>query len=504
MRRSIKVMAALALCVVVAFVAAAATKPKTSFTTMMWSIPSSLDPRDISYQDAYWVATQLYDTLYDCYHQNVNDIRPSLAEKYEVSKGNLVYLYYLRKGVTFTNGDEMTAEDVAYSLNAYRTAPATSIYCSALKGIEVVDRYSVRVTLKYPIPNMNGLFATPYAGIISKKAAEQFKGRDKAFVGTGPYKLKALKPGESVEMEANEAYFKGSPKIKTIIFRQISDTNAGTIAFLNGEVDLDITPPATDFLNSLKDKKIFTSKSLRTNLRLLAINNASGPLKDLRVRQAINYAIDPVAVNEMAHDGVQIPQYQAVPEGVEGYVKEYKPYGHDIVKAKALLAEAGYSDAHPLTLTLTYMSEGAVPKDATAVQAALLEAGIQVKGNALEQQAWLQAMYTRNYEIGYFEFYYAPLTAYLTYLTCFTSKGYFNVYNFSDPDVDKWAMAIQTELNPKTREELCVKINKRVMEKAAFAPLMGVYQLVMCNPKLKGLYFEPVYAGYKVYDMYWD
>lgn len=503
MKRALRIANVLLFCVVLVLSIGAAPKPKDTLNVTVFTCPSSLDPQMSSLQDELTVIGQIYDCLFEFDKMNVQSIKPCLAESYEASNNNMVYTFHLRKGVKFHNGDELSADDVAFSLNRFISSPACAAYATSWKNAEVVDRYTARLNLKYPAPLLIELLSWVNTAIVNKKSIEQFKGTDKAIVGTGAYKLKEWNSGESVILTANESYFKGSPRIKTVNFLAKSDTSAISIALLNHELDFTPHLAALDAINMRSDKNYTSVSVQRSMTRMIAINNASPILKDVRVRQALNYAIDGQGVNQMASEGVHTVADQFTPPMSEGYTKDIARYPYNVAKAKELLAQAGYTKDHPLVLTLTYISEGVPIKISTAVQAMLQEAGIKVKANPLETQAWYEAMLSRKYDIGYFEGVCSPIMSFISYYACFNSKGYYNVFNFSDPDVDKWTLSAMYDINTKTRVATETAIAKRIAEQAALVPIYYMNQAVCFDKNLKGVYLEPVYCMYKVYEMYW-
>ena len=503
-RSSIKIAALLLFSIQLVLSASAATKPKDSLTLTVYSCPSSLDPQTASLADDLTVITQIYDCLFEFDKMDLKSLKPCLAESYEVGNNGMVYTFHIRKGVKFHNGEELTADDVVFSLNRFTTSPSTSVYATSWKGTEAVDRYTVKLTLKYPAPLLLELLAWVNTGIVNKKAVEQFKGTDKAIVGTGAYRLKQWNSGESVILSANEGYIKGSPKIKTVNFVAKGDTSAVAVAFMSHELDLTSHLAAIDVLNIKKDKNFATITVQRSMTRMIAINTAVPALKDLRVRQALNYAVDSQAINQMASEGVHTPANQYTPPISEGYIKDLVGYPYNVAKAKELLAQAGYTKDHPLVLSLTYISEGVISRIATAVQAMLQDVGVQVKAVPLETQAWYETMLSRKYDIGYFEGVCSPIMSFIAYYASFNSKGYFNISNFNDPDVDKWTLSAMYDVNATTRVAAETAIAKRVSEQAVVIPVYYMNAAIAFDKKLKGVYAEPVYGMYKIFDMYWE
>ena len=168
----------------------------------------------------------------------------SLAESWLVSKDGLVYEFVLRKGVTFHNGDPVTADDVKFSFERYRGA-AAKLLKDRVAAVEIVDPHKMRFRLKKPWLDFMTFFATPATGaawIVPKKYVEKVgeDGFKKASVGAGPYRFVSFKPGVELVLEAYEGYWRKAPAVKRLVFRVIPDESTGLAALKRGEVDMSV------------------------------------------------------------------------------------------------------------------------------------------------------------------------------------------------------------------------------------------------------------------------
>ena len=189
-------------------------------------------------QDQYGFQ-QVYDTLLR--KDEKNNIVSSLAEKYEMSDDGYEYTFYLTKGVMFSNGEELKAEDVKYTFEKLKDAPYSADMLSALDTIEVVDKYTVKFKLSTVNVGFLEVLATATCAVLNKTAVEQYQDQYglsvESTVGTGPYILTELDPGNFCILTANENYFRGAPNIKSVKIKTISDINAAVIALKTGEID---------------------------------------------------------------------------------------------------------------------------------------------------------------------------------------------------------------------------------------------------------------------------
>ena len=187
-----------------------------------------------------------------------NPLAPSLAESWRASKDGLVYEFALRRGVTFHNGETLTADDVKFSFERYRGTSA-ALLKSKVAQLEVVDPYRIRFILKHPWPDFMTFYATPATGagwIVPKKYVEKVgeDGFKKAPVGAGPYRFVSYKPGVELVLEANEQYWRKAPSVKTLVFRVIPDESTRLAALKRGELDVaySITGPLAEELKATR------------------------------------------------------------------------------------------------------------------------------------------------------------------------------------------------------------------------------------------------------------
>ncbi len=318
-------------------------------------------------------------------------IEADLAESWTHSDDGLVWTFKLRPGVKFHHGyGVLTAEDVVYSLNR-GADPKTSIFASdfeAFDKVEAVDPSTVRITLKHRVPSLLALVTAQRGGLlISKKADEETKGDySKNPVGTGPFQFEEYKAKQYVRLAANPDYYRGRPKIDQIFFRYIPSNESRDLAFRAGELDLFYGRKEQKWADRMKATPgIIIDVFGPGELRLINLNEAMKPLDDIRVRQAIAYAINRDQFVKFVGADVVAPNPSVVPLGYLGYTKDVPPFDYNIEKAKQLLKEAGY----PNGLTLKVLgSNRSFVEPYQLMQAQLAKAGINMDLQLVEHTAW--------------------------------------------------------------------------------------------------------------------
>lgn len=320
-------------------------------------------------------------------------IEPNLAESWTVSDDGLVWTFKLRPGVKF-HGDwgELTADDVVYSLERAADKERSS-FAGTYDGFEsvvAVDPMTVRIELSYPVPGFLGLVANYHGGnIVSKKAAEAL-GADfnSKPVGTGPFALAERVTQQYVRLVAHKDYFRGAPKIDEIMYRFIPSDSSRDLAFTSGELDLIYGKREQRWVDTARQNPdaivdIFQPGEFRT----IHLNQAIKPLDDIRVRKAFAHAINIDDIVTYVGKDVGPKGCSVVPSGYLGEDCSWS-YEHDIAKAKALLAEAGYPDG--LAVTAVVSSNASQLPIMEIIQAQLAEAGITMNMNVVDHPTYHQ------------------------------------------------------------------------------------------------------------------
>ena len=364
---------------------------------------STLDPA-IGYDWQNWsMIKSLFDGLMD-YKPGTTDLVPDLAESYEVAPDGLSYTFKLRKGVKFHNGRELTAADVKWSIErAVRPetqspgqgffnmiagfADVTAGKAKELSGIEVVDPYTVRVSLSHPDATFLHVMALNFGFAVPKEEVEKY-GQDfgKHPVGTGAYKMTEWTLGQRVVFERNPDYYReGLPKLDKITFEIGQEPLVALLRLERGEVDIlgDGIPPAK-FLEVMGDPALKQNviKGGQLHTGYVSMNVKIKPFDDKLVRQAVNHAINKERVIKIIN-GRAVPANQPLPPAMPGYDPNYQGYAYDPAKAKALLAQAGFKDGFDTELYA--MNTDPNPRIAQAIQQDLAEVGIRAELKTLAQ-----------------------------------------------------------------------------------------------------------------------
>jgi peptide/nickel transport system substrate-binding protein len=331
-----------------------------------------------------------------------NKIIPAIAQSWEISDDGLVYTFHIRPGVVFWDGTPCNANAVKWALE--RTirlnGPEGGVFLIAdvIQKIEAVDELTVKITLNYPDATFlirmtdNVIPSLIYAGAPENEFAQ---GR---YVGTGPYRIVEYVPDERVVLEAVPTYFGPAPKTKRIVWVIYANEAALRAAVEAGDVDIAFrTFNPVDIVNLQKNPNLQVVRGPSVSIRYLLFNVTQPPVDNALVRQAIAYAVDRDAICERVFSGLNTPIYTMVPEGLPPAGSAIPVFPkRDLEKARALLRQAGYSEANPLQVNLWYTPThyGTTEADVAAVlKQAIEETGlVKVTIQSLEWAAYVQRM----------------------------------------------------------------------------------------------------------------
>ena len=369
---------------------------------------STLDPA-VGYDWQNWsIIKSLFDGLMD-YAPGTTDLVPHLAERFDVSEDGLTYTFYLRSGVKFHNGRELVADDVVYSFRRVfdpaTQSPGSGFFTGIvgaeafmadpsgdLPGVVALDPTTVQFTLTAPDASFLHKLALNFAHVVPQEAVE-LAGEDFGHnpVGTGAFRMAEWVLGQRLVLERFDEYFEeGLPYLDEIVFEVGVDPNVAFLRLQRGEVDiLGDGIPSARFTETMADaalaELVATGDQLQTGY--LTINTTIAPFDDVRVRQALNMAINKDRIVRIINNRAD-PATQILPPLMPGHDPEYAGYPYDPEAARALLAEAGLADGFDTEL----YAYNVAPNDriAQAIQQDLAEIGVRAEVRALAQSVVIE------------------------------------------------------------------------------------------------------------------
>ncbi|MGO7180796.1 ABC transporter substrate-binding protein [Rhizobium brockwellii] len=484
---------------------------------------TTLDPA-IGYDWVNWsMIKSLYSRLMDYAPGTPNPV-PSLAESFTVSPDGLTYTFKLHKGVKFSNGRELVASDVKYSIeravDPKTQGPGAGFFgaikgfedetggkTTTLSGIETPDDSTVIFNLSRPDATFLHVLAINFASVVPKEAVEAAAGDfGKKPVGSGTFILKEWTIGQQLVFERNKDYFvKGVPYIDSFKVEVGQEPLVALLRLQKGEVDIagDGIPPAKflEIKNSADGAQmIVDGEQLHTGY--ITLNTKVKPFDNVKVRQALNMAINKERITRILN-GRATPANQPLPPLMPGYDKAFTGYAYDVAKAKALLAEAGYPGGFETVLYST--NTDPQPRIAQAIQQDLAAVGVKAEVRALAQANVIAAGGTEGEApmiwsggMAWIADFPDPSNFYGPILGCAGAvPGGWNWSWYCNADLDKRAVAADSMSDPAKAAERTAawgKIFTDIMADAPWVPVINERRVVAKSLRMGGadkIYIDP-------------
>lgn len=459
------------------------------------------------------VAQYFYETLFD--RNGEGEIVNLLAKEVDISEDGLVHTWTLQPNVQFHDGSEFNAEVVKWNLDRKIEKQQPLWDLIPFDKIEVVDPMTVRVTLTRPDPGMYGVLAAKTFSMYNPNFVEEVgdDGLKNQASGTGPFMVDEYIPNEVLRLKKNPNYWQpGLPHLDEVVFRVVPDRNARATMLEAGDADMamDLSIQDTERFKTNSDLKVL--EQLGSKQYYITMNNRKAPLDDVRVRQAINYAVDKQGII----DAVFLGEYATIARAVylnpavDGYV-EAGVYEYNPDRARELLEEAGWvdgdgdglreKDGANLALTI-HTRKGSSTGDieiAELVQGMLKEVGINLEVIVLDSAAFVSAV-TKPPEEADYDLVNLTVGTFtgdakyimLTFYACDSAAPrYYNRAYFCDEEVDQMIAESETIPTLEGRNEIYAEIVERVFEQAPILQLFDAVETVAMQNYVEGVYLEP-------------
>jgi len=492
--------------------AAAGTPQKGGAITVAYKDDlATLDPA-IGYDWTNWPAIKMvFDGLLD--YDATTNVTPRLAaELPTISDDGLIYTFKLRPDVKFSNGRVLTADDVVYSitrvLDPNTASPGAGFFlgiqganefiagtATSVAGIKAVDAQTVAFTLTAPDVTFLNKMALNFAYIVPKETVDQ-AGADFGHqpIGTGPFTLKEWKSGEYLVFERNPNYFmSGMPLLDQVTIRVGVDPSVALLQLEKGDIQLMGDPPPGAEWARIKADPTWTNRietQPQVNTTYIAINTTLAPFDNVKVRQALNHAIDKQRIVQLLNGRADVAN-QILPPLMPGYDKDYVGYDYNPDKAKQLLAEAGFPDGFETTIQCIAVDPQ--PKLCESFQEDLAKVGIKLNvetlaapnvidsaGNGKNALTWSGGLaWTQDYPDP--DDFYAPI------LGCDSNvPGGWNWSRYCNQDLHPQFVAQLGVADRDARMEAYKPLFKALMDDAVWAPIANGQYNVAHSEKLHG------------------
>lgn len=438
----------------------------------------TFDPIQPMSNMSLWTVMELYSRLLRV-DKLGQDVEGDLAESWDISDDGTVWTFHLRPEAKFSNGDAVTADDVVYSFErAMGPDSANSWVFDGVTKVEAVDPATVTVTLEQPWASFNNGMTLWGASIVSKAAVEG--GTDPATdpVGSGPFMLDSWKQGEQVTLKKNPHYWEKDeagnqlPYVDQVNLIVLSDDNTRMLKLQAGEIDAAMAVPYNQIEPLSQDANLNVVPAPLYGLTNIGLNQSKPELADIKIRQAMNYAIDREAIVNTALFGYG--RVACSPINLTWFYTDEYCYTYDLDKAKELMAESSAPDGFAVTLTV---AAGAAVDNQIAVMIKdmLSQINIDVTIDPTDPSAQFDRFTKSDYEMTLLNQTSDNLDPDTNLLYCCVSDGGADSYytGWKDPEVDKLYRDSQVELDFAKRNEILNEFQKLVMERGPFIEVVN-------------------------------
>lgn len=417
------------------------------------------------------------------------NLNPAVAESYTVSDDHLLYTFKLRSGVKFHNGQDVTPEDVIWSYQrCAEPDSADIIQVAAFAGVEMYAEGDDTVCFQLQEPN-NEFASYLTTAVLPKDYAEQ----DTQPVGTGPFKFVSRTAQESVVLERFDDYWGEKPELTKVTYKIIENADSILLSLQSGAVDV-FAHLTTTQIAQLGDG-FHVEEGTMNLVQALYLNNAEKPFDDVRVRQALSYAVDRQQILDLAFDGygtlLGSSMYPAFSKYFDDSLTDY--YTYNTEKAKELLTEAGYPNGFDMTITVP--SNYQPHMDTAQVIVEQLKAvGINATIQPVTWESWVQDTYSnRQFQSTVVGVDASSMTA-SAMLSRFVSTAGNNFINYSNADYDALYAQAQACYDDEEQTAMYKDLEKNLTENAANVYIQDMADFVAVRDGLEGPDFYPIYV----------
>lgn len=459
---------------------------------------ASLDPVYTTDQISTILYRQLYDTL--IVKGPDGEWAPKLAESWELSPDELTYTFHLRDDVVFHDGNKMTADDVAYSVNRAIESAATGASMTNMKECVAVDDKTVEIHMNAPFAGVYEILST-YGRVSSANTTDY----ESAPIGSGPYKFVSRNSGDSIKLVAFDQYYLGEATIKDLNFKIITDPTTQIAALQKGEIDFLTHCSLSAKATVESDSSLVWQETLFRGNNWLSFCQNKPPFDNILARKAAQYAIDKDAVLVGGSEGLGATMKTVFPASVPCSPEEdyEQPYTYDVEKAKEYLEqykkEAGV-DSVDITILAPDTPMYLYP--AITVEGMLREVGFNVTTEQIDRATYWSSVYAGSYQLAVTGTSWPVNDCDGNYLYFYSTSGqhYFMAFN---KELDRVLDEARVTSDPEARKELYTQVQQIIDDEAICVPLLQPANAVAYSASLKGVDKENDIYCHFVYDWSW-
>ncbi|WP_097026799.1 ABC transporter substrate-binding protein [Clostridium peptidivorans] len=478
-----------------------ATAPKTLIYAQ-GSDPRGLDPAYVDDGESAKIIVNVYEGLLQ-YKEGSTEVEPCLATEWKISNDGKEYTFKLRQGVKFHDGTPFNADAVKFNIERQippqvkDDMPYASFTFGPVQKVEKVDEYTVKVILKESYtPFLANLAMSLAAPMASPDAIKKNNGNlNENPVGTGPFKFVSWKKGEAVTLEKNNEYWGEKAKSDKVVFKFTKENSVRASELMTGAVDI-IDGVDPNDIKKLTDSKMQLFNEKGMNINYMAFNTSRAPFNDVKLRQAISYAIDREELVKYLYQGFSDIAYTSMPSFIPGFNDKLKSYQYNPEKSKELLKAAGKENLQVKMITYSnprpYNPVNG-QKLAEAIQNYLSKVGIKATIDVYPWKEYKEKIAQGEGDILFYGWNGDNGDA-DNFLSLFDSKeikSTLNAARYNNPKVDELLVKGRKTPNGEERNNIYKEIQKIVDEDAVWLPISYAKSMAAYSPKVKNFELHP-------------
>jgi peptide/nickel transport system substrate-binding protein len=458
------------------------------------SSPTNLDPRVGIDAQSERIGELLFDALLTR-DEHLN-VQPGLAERWEISDP-LTYVFHLHRGVTFHNGHPLTARDVKWTFDSLLAGKIRSTKSAAYRfvdRVEASDDFTVVFHLKEPNATLLWNLSEGAIGIVPEGSLDEITRQP---IGTGPFKFVGAEQDKEVIVERNDNYWGAKPRLARVRFTVVPDATTRALELRKGSADVAINALTSDTIVALQhESNLQVERAPGTVLSYLAFNLRDPTLQDVRVRQAIAYAIDRGPLLQYIWRGFAEPALSILPPQSWAYDKDVAAYPHDPEKARQMLDAAGYLARDGVRFHLTMKTS---TEESTRLLAAVLQQQLRDVGIALDIRTFEFATFFADVTSGAFQLYSLrwiggnedpDIFEYAFHSNRFPPKGA-NRGFYDNPRIDRLIDLARRETDADVRKKLYAEVQEILAKDAPSINLWYFDNVLVHTRRVKNLALNP-------------
>jgi peptide/nickel transport system substrate-binding protein len=484
-----------ALALIASLLACSRKADPNTLVMVIESSPTNLDPR--VGQDAY---SERIDNLIfdDLLSRGDNlDVAPGLAERWEIPDP-LTYVFHLHHGVRFHDGRPLTARDVKWTFDSLLTGKVRSVKTAAYRFVDHIDApddFTVIFHLKEADTPLLWSLSDGAVGIVPWGSGDEISRHP---MGSGPFRFVSAETDKEVMVERNDDYWGEKPRLARVRFVVVPDATTQALELRKGSADVIINPsfPPDTVLTLEREPTLAVEQAPGTEMQYLAFNLRDPILRDVRVRQAIAYALDRRPIIEYLWRDEARPAHSILPAQSWAYNGNVRVYDHDPEKARALLDAAGYAATDGVRFHLTMKTS---TTESTRLMVAVMQQQLREVGIALDIRSFESATFFADVTHGLFQLYSLrwvggnedPDIFELAFHSARFPPNGANRGYYSNPKVDALIDRARREVDPEVRKPIYFELQSILAEEVPYVDLWYLDNVLIHNKRVVNVKLNP-------------